>query len=469
MALTPIQTRRVRGSLLKSGINIRKIGDAMNDFGRAIMKSSKTTGDLVEATNDSVKFKNRLIKDDDRFFRKRREAIRRRDNEDLIEASTITGVVKTTGKIRTRSTKGFLGRIMDFFGILFLGWGLKYLPSIIKGAATLMKTMGRLVLVLKDYLSGTFNILKGFGGSLLAISKSLFTADFTTLKGELEDNMTRVVAGFSELLDAFEESLQMLTDPLTYGFNMIKKILWQKGEAPPEGEGMNKGGLVEPSEKSTEISKPQPTVKMFPTELKMNTGGSVKAKKVKVGYDTIPAWLTSGEYVITSPVVNDLGEEFFNIINSMSYHPTIKDIDVTEDQTERYRKFAQRLSSKWEFAFKSFVSAVNNEVDRFKSKSRSVDIEYGVNQVEDLLESESENIRSIANVLVNTINTINRNSERSMTLQPNRKSKEIFVPFPVDDSTLSPSIMAVTERASQVVTKVETNMIKILQDLKYSR
>ena len=70
MALTPIQTRRVRGSLLKSGINIRKIGDAMNDFGRAIMKSSKTTGDLVEATNDSVKFKNRLIKDDDRFFRK---------------------------------------------------------------------------------------------------------------------------------------------------------------------------------------------------------------------------------------------------------------------------------------------------------------------------------------------------------------------------------------------------------------
>ena len=85
------------------------------------------------------------------------------------------------------------------------------------------------------------------------------------------------------------------------------------------------------------------------------------------------------------------------------------------------------------------------------------------------MESESENIRSIANVLVNTINTINRNSERSMTLQPNKKSKEIFVPFPVDDSTLSPSIMAVTERASQVVTKVETNMIKILQDLKYSR
>ena len=56
----------------------------------------------------------------------------RRQREDVIEASTTGGVIQRAGKIRTTSTKGFLGRILDFFGIIFIGWGIKNLPNIMQ-------------------------------------------------------------------------------------------------------------------------------------------------------------------------------------------------------------------------------------------------------------------------------------------------------------------------------------------------
>ena len=41
------------------------------------------------------------------------------------------GVLKEK-ELVSKSTKGFLGRILDFFGIILIGWFVTKLPAIIK-------------------------------------------------------------------------------------------------------------------------------------------------------------------------------------------------------------------------------------------------------------------------------------------------------------------------------------------------
>ena len=67
----------------------------------------------------------------------RRESVRRK--EALVEASSPMGAIKRTSQSAVRSTKGFLGRIMDFLGSILIGWAVVNLPKIIKAAEDLYK------------------------------------------------------------------------------------------------------------------------------------------------------------------------------------------------------------------------------------------------------------------------------------------------------------------------------------------
>ena len=143
-------------SLQRSSLSIRKIGESLSSFTQAIRKSASSSTKLVKISNDNIVFKNKLISNDKKYFAMRREAINRKNREDIIEAGTAAGSINRSGKIRTSSTKGFLGRILDFFGILFIGWAVKTLPQIIKGANTLMKNMTNLYTRMRDWKEGVF-------------------------------------------------------------------------------------------------------------------------------------------------------------------------------------------------------------------------------------------------------------------------------------------------------------------------
>ena len=90
---------------------------------------------------DNIIKKKRTISRSSILARRRAEATKRKDREDLLESSGIRGAVRQTKNAVVRSTKGFLGRIMDFLGTLLIGWALINLPKIIKFAEDLIKRM----------------------------------------------------------------------------------------------------------------------------------------------------------------------------------------------------------------------------------------------------------------------------------------------------------------------------------------
>ena len=87
---------------------------------------------VIKEFNASNKAQKRAILTKRELFSKRREAVRRREKEDQIEASRVGGIFRRTAKVIGSSTKGFLGRIMDFLGTILVGWIVTNLPIIIE-------------------------------------------------------------------------------------------------------------------------------------------------------------------------------------------------------------------------------------------------------------------------------------------------------------------------------------------------
>ena len=121
-----------RESLLRSSISINSIRRTASQFTKSLQRSNSIAREIVKSTKDRNLFERSTIAKDDEYFRKRRENIRRKQREDELEASSITGVTKREGTLTAKSTKGFLGRILDFFGIILIGWFVNRLPGIIK-------------------------------------------------------------------------------------------------------------------------------------------------------------------------------------------------------------------------------------------------------------------------------------------------------------------------------------------------
>ena len=62
----------------------------------------------------------------------------------LISNSSVGGVLKRQGTLIAKSTRGFLGRILDFLGILLIGWALTNLPKIIEAFQKLIKRIQKI-------------------------------------------------------------------------------------------------------------------------------------------------------------------------------------------------------------------------------------------------------------------------------------------------------------------------------------
>jgi hypothetical protein len=173
---------------------------------------------------------------------RRQESERRKNREDLIEASSIGGVFKRQAKAIASSTKGFLGRIMDFLGTLLIGWLMYNLPSIITMAQELIARMQRLSTIVTGFFNRTINIFRGFGNLLGAVSKNILSFDFTDSNKRVENAMRDLNTNFDDMQSQFDEGFRLLTTSL--------------GEGVASGEDAQPFGTQYPNQSMQEPSGP---------------------------------------------------------------------------------------------------------------------------------------------------------------------------------------------------------------------
>ena len=188
-----------RDSVLKSSISIKSIRDSVAKFNKGLAQAKKSAAEIVKNTKESNLFKRTLISKDNNFFRRRQENIRRKDREDEIEAASLQGPAKQRGAILAKSTRGFLGRLLDFVGILLIGWAVNNLPRIIAALSGVIKLIRRVVGILGSFIDAIKNIVVGIGQVISDALSKIPTFDYQKNKKGIEENLNKMAGGLTTL------------------------------------------------------------------------------------------------------------------------------------------------------------------------------------------------------------------------------------------------------------------------------
>ena len=383
----------VRNSLFKSSLSIKGIRESVGNFSKGLRDAGKNASDIVKQTGESNQFKRTLIGFDNKFFRKRREAVRRRQREDEIESATAGGVIKKQGSILSTSTKGFLGRILDFFGIVLIGWLIRTLPSIIRSATQLITNIQKVVSVLTNFIGNVRNVVLGFGEQLGGVLRQINGVEIESEERKLKEELEKAEGGFFKLNKGLLESFTALQDPKTFGLPSFDITLegnnqwWdvmnlfpnkelelseveeepstevkneveedeseqnkpeeniEGVEVAPKSEDLGRGPDVrglDGSDTSGEIDAEQDESLDQSGFTMYNKGGEVKGV---VGIDQIPAKLTKGEFVIQKAIA-EKNKEFLKMFNSGKLSPIKEslneakqsiDLDVFKDAISNFK------------------------------------------------------------------------------------------------------------------------------------
>ena len=199
--------QKQRNSLISSSNSINSIRESVSNFSKGLSRTSSLASGIIDQTRKTNVFNSNLIKKDDEYFNKRRENVRRRQREDELESTSIKGVETKQGNIVQRSTKGFLGRILDFFGILLIGWFINSLPVILNAISSLIKRIRQLTNILSNFVNGVGDFFTSMGQGIKEAFNSLPKFDFMKARKEQDDENERAVASLTLLNTEFQDAL----------------------------------------------------------------------------------------------------------------------------------------------------------------------------------------------------------------------------------------------------------------------
>ena len=400
-----------RNAVLKSSIGLNSIRDSVTSLGRGIRKSISTATEIVTQTRKSNVFKQTLIGKDNEFFRKRRENVRRRDREDELEASGVKGAAKAQGNVVSRSVKGVLGRVLNFFGIILLGWLTMSLPGILKSIQGLIRRIRGLIGVLTSFVGGITDFLVGMGQSIQSVFDSLPKFDFQQGKVEAEKTSTDVQQGLALTQRDMLTGVREFNKPSSLGLN------------PNDPEGLIE---LDPDKKEDKKGDDAP-----PTDAGTSPPTDDKSKDVKpAGSDSLVS--------VGAPNTVDQSKEIEEKVNKqINSDETVTGLKskLAQDKGETINKknFEDEQEKDDQNVEKSIVDGINARLDELvggKAKkeaanAKSVDENQLLEEGKQTLAKAGSGIKvpnpfKIARELLNPFRNKNKDAD---TITPNTKNR----------------------------------------------
>lgn len=192
--------------------NLSGIQESLSRLQDSVLGTRKSAESISKSLRESNIQKRKGIADSAKFFQMRRESVRRREREDLVEASTSRGVVKSgTMAGAMRSTKGFFGRIMDYLGNILIGWAVVNLPRITKFSQDLTKRLQKYKGILDEFFSGTISLFTNFGTGLGEVLTSISNFDFVAMRESLNITIGKMNESLSRMRISLEQGISMLS------------------------------------------------------------------------------------------------------------------------------------------------------------------------------------------------------------------------------------------------------------------
>ena len=194
----------------RSSINVKNINKSLSGLNKSLLRARDSARSVRTTITESTRDKRKSFSASISAFKKRREAARRREREDIVEASSVKGAISRSSSAVVNSTRGFLGRILDFLGTILVGWALTNLPSIIKAAQDLIERMKKYFELLNNFRMGLQNFLVSFGDMVGEVTAGLSRFDFLAIKRAADRGMKRMGDAFVQMNNSLDSVVRML-------------------------------------------------------------------------------------------------------------------------------------------------------------------------------------------------------------------------------------------------------------------
>ena len=184
---------------MRSNLNLDSIKRSLSGLSESI-KTAKTNSDQIsESVTKRNAAKRESLSMSSKLFARRRDNMRRRDKEDLIESGGVMGAFKARARAVRNQTKGFLGRILDFLATVLIGWAVLNLPKIIKLAEGVMKRLKKFFDVVSGFVTSTVDFFTGLGVRFSEMQELVSKFDFVNVKNQIEKFMRKVQDSFTKI------------------------------------------------------------------------------------------------------------------------------------------------------------------------------------------------------------------------------------------------------------------------------
>jgi murein DD-endopeptidase MepM/ murein hydrolase activator NlpD len=195
---------------------IANLTNSVNKLGLGIGAANSSVKSIQNTLKGEIKFKKASIRISNATFFKRRDAVRRREKEGILEASTLGGASSRMNSVIGQSTKGFLGRIADFLGAMLVAWAVKNLPIIINTIRGIIDKIRRVSKVLGDFVRNTTDFLSGMITVVNVAAQNLFALDFTDSEGRLNVAIDEMNSSFDLMGQNIDSAFEILKEPIDY-------------------------------------------------------------------------------------------------------------------------------------------------------------------------------------------------------------------------------------------------------------
>ena len=285
--------------------NIRRSLSGLSDSIKGAMKRSEQISDSIKDRNLA---KKESISMSAEFFAKRRDNLRRKEKEDMLEAGSVMGILRSSGKAIQRTTKGFLGRILDFVGTIILGWAILNLPKIIKIAQDLIKRMQLYFGILSNFVNNVSSLFTSFGNNIKEVGQQILQFNFLPFKNQIEGFMKKIRNAFDQLVLNTIKTVKVFSDKTERELaeelgllNLYDKL--NKGDPLPDADDVDKDTSKEEEDgDDTENISQDDLIQQGIEQLKILRGGELtKTDKRKIkgkSNQEIHDYLIEGEKLI---------------------------------------------------------------------------------------------------------------------------------------------------------------------------
>ena len=293
---------------MRSTLNLNNIRRSLSGLSDSVKGALKRSEQISDSIKDRNLAKKESISMSAEFFAKRRDNQRRREKEDLLEAGSVMGILRSSGKAIQKTTKGFLGRILDFVGTIILGWAILNLPKIIKIAQDLIKRMQLYFGILSKFINNVATLFTSFGNQIKEVGQQILQFNFLPFRDQIQNFMNKIRNAFDQLVLNTIKTVKVFSDKTERELaeelgllNLYDKL--NNGEPLPDADNVDQGtDDKKDDEDDTENISQDELIQQGIEQLKIFRGGELtKTDERKIKGKTnqqIHDYLIEGEKLI---------------------------------------------------------------------------------------------------------------------------------------------------------------------------